>query len=304
MTRIEKKWQVKLICLVVAVFLWFVIIGEQNPTSEGSYTVPVAVENLDSRYIASHVPRSVYVRLAGPRNTIINIDPSSIKAYVDLSAVKEGTVEAPIHVEIPGGTELKKQSQNRATVLIDVYAVKEFSVTPHIRGQVNGNAYVGNISVLPQKVTVSGARRLLRQVDNAMVEVGISDKTDGFTAMTPVRLLRADGTVVEGLTVTPWQTSVAVNLEPNAATKEVPVVVHTRGTFHKGLTEKNVIANPKTVTLRGDVAQLQSLDHWDLPAVSVTGITKNKTWKLEMPFVNGVTVTPDTIDVMLLTTKE
>ena len=72
MNKIDKKWQLKIICLLLAIVLWFVIINEQNPLSEGSYTVPITVENLDSQYITSNVPKTVYVRLSGPRNTIIN----------------------------------------------------------------------------------------------------------------------------------------------------------------------------------------------------------------------------------------
>ena len=108
MNKIDKNWQLKIICFLLAIVLWFVIINEQNPLSEGSYTVPITVENLNSQYITSNVPKTVYVRLSGPRNTIINVGPSDIKAYIDLSNVQEGEVEVPVHVEIPGGTELKK----------------------------------------------------------------------------------------------------------------------------------------------------------------------------------------------------
>lgn len=110
MNKIDKNWQLKIICFLLAIVLWFVIINEQNPLSEGSYTVPITVENLNSQYITSNVPKTVYVRLSGPRNTIINVGPSDIKAYIDLSDVQEGTVDVPIHVEIPSGTELKNKA--------------------------------------------------------------------------------------------------------------------------------------------------------------------------------------------------
>lgn len=44
MIKLNQKWQLRIICLILAIVLWFVIINEQNPTSEGSYTVPVTVE--------------------------------------------------------------------------------------------------------------------------------------------------------------------------------------------------------------------------------------------------------------------
>lgn len=44
MNKIDKNWQLKIICFLLAIVLWFVIINEQNPLSEGSYTVPITVE--------------------------------------------------------------------------------------------------------------------------------------------------------------------------------------------------------------------------------------------------------------------
>ena len=116
MNKLGKKWQLKIICLLLAIVLWFLIINEQNPISEGSYTVPVTVENLDAQYITSNVPKTVYVRLSGPRNTIINVGPSDIRAYIDLSNAQEGEMEVPVRLEIPHGTELKKQSMTSANI--------------------------------------------------------------------------------------------------------------------------------------------------------------------------------------------
>ncbi len=40
----QEKWKIQIICIIVAIGLWFAIISEQNPISEGTYTVPVVVE--------------------------------------------------------------------------------------------------------------------------------------------------------------------------------------------------------------------------------------------------------------------
>ncbi|EGS35658.1 MULTISPECIES: YbbR-like domain-containing protein [Megasphaera] len=299
MIRIEKKWQVKLICLFVAIVLWFAIIGEQNPMSEGSYTVPVVVENLNSRYIASDVPRSVYVRLAGPRNTIINVDPSMIKAYVDLGEVKEGVSEVPIHVEIPAGTELKKQGTVRASIRVDLYAVKEIAVKPRLRGQLTNTSYVKQITVLPEKVTISGAARLLRQVDKAIVEVTLPEGAESFTAMAPVKLVRANDTRVDGVTITPWQSSVAITIGHDGVSKEVPVVVHMQGNLPAGIQQSDFEVTPKTVTIRGAENTIVPFAQLDLPPIHVTGRGDNKRWQVDIPFANGLTVIPNTVHITL-----
>ena len=39
MNKLDKKWQLKIICLLMAIVLWFFIINEQNPMSEGRLAV-------------------------------------------------------------------------------------------------------------------------------------------------------------------------------------------------------------------------------------------------------------------------
>lgn len=196
----QEKWKIQIICIIVAIGLWFAIISEQNPISDGRYTVPVVMENLDSQYVVSQMPKNVYISLSGPRNTIININPDDIKAYVDMSAVQEGTVNVPVHVEVPAGTELKYQSVTDVNITVDVYAVKEFRLTPHLIGKLADGAAVTAIKLLPERIVVSGAKRLINEVDKAVVEIPVAGKSLDFTAMAPIHLIHADGTPVEGWT--------------------------------------------------------------------------------------------------------
>ncbi|WP_301859531.1 YbbR-like domain-containing protein [uncultured Megasphaera sp.] len=295
MNKLDKKWQLKLICLILAIVLWFFIINEQNPQSEGSYTVPVVVENLDSQFITSNVPKTVYVRLSGPRNTIINVDPSTIKAYIDLSDAQEGEMDVPVHVEIPTGTELKKQSIATAKIMVDVYTVQEFVLTPNLTGRMEDDTFVSSLKMVPEKVVVSGARRLIQQVEQAVVEIPVGDKTEDFSLMTPIRLLAADGSRVEGLEMTPWQSNVRVAIGRNGAVKEVPVHAQTNG--DPAVSVSAVTVSPATVTAKGDANILKNLSRIDLPALDVTGLDQDKDWKMIIPPVNGIVFEPNAVDV-------
>ncbi|MGN0947273.1 YbbR-like domain-containing protein [uncultured Megasphaera sp.] len=300
MNKIDKKWQLKIICLLLAIVLWFVIINEQNPLSEGSYTVPITVENLDSQYITSNVPKTVYVRLSGPRNTIINVGPSDIKAYIDLSNVQEGDVEVPVHVEIPSGTELKKQSMTSTKITVDVYTVKEFKLTPHIVGKLDDKDFISDLKIVPEKVVVSGARRLIQQVDKAVVDIPVSQRSSDFAIMAPIHLFQADGTVIEGLEMTPWQSNVKVAIGHDAAAKTVPLNLKVTGST----SWKSVSVQPTSVQIRGSADTLKNIDSLDLPEIDVENMTEEKTWKAIIPPIEGVVIDPDDVDVTLSIKKD
>lgn len=297
MNKLDKKWQLKIICLLMAIVLWFFIINEQNPMSEGSYTVPIVVENLDSQYITSNVPKTVYVRLSGPRNTIINVGPSDIKAYIDLSDAQEGEMSAPVRIEIPAGTELKKQSMTSADIMVDVYTVRELALTPHLVGQTKNDIFVSSLKVVPEKVVISGARRLVKQVEQAVVEIPIEDRIDDFSIMAPIRLVAADGSRIEGLEMTPWQSNIRISIGHNAVTKDIPVYVTTEGDVSPSVSLKEIKINPDTVAVKGDANILKNLSRIDLPPIDISGLKQDKKWKIIVSPVNGVIFDPDTIEV-------
>ena len=295
MNKIDKNWQLKIICFLLAIVLWFVIINEQNPLSEGSYTVPITVENLNSQYITSNVPKTVYVRLSGPRNTIINVGPSDIKAYIDLSDVQEGTVDVPIHVEIPSGTELKKQSMTSTKITVDVYTVKEFKLTPHIVGNLDEKDFISELKIVPEKVVVSGARRLIQEVSQAVIEVPVNQRNSDFALMAPFHLYSEDGSPVEGLEMTPWQSNVKVSIGHDAMSKSVPLNVNITGQT----ANKTVTIQPTSIQIRGSADTLRSISSIDLPDINVENMKEEKSWKVIIPPVDGINMYPDEIEAVL-----
>lgn len=295
MNKIDKNWQLKIICFLLAIVLWFVIINEQNPLSEGSYTVPITVENLNSQYITSNVPKTVYVRLSGPRNTIINVGPSDIKAYIDLSDVQEGTVDVPIHVEIPSGTELKKQSMTSTKITVDVYTVKEFKLTPHIVGNLDEKDFISELKIVPEKVVVSGARRLIQQVNQAVIEVPVNQRNGDFALMAPIHLYDAEGSPVEGLEMTPWQSNVKVTIGHDAMSKSVPLNVNITGQT----ATKTLTIQPTSIQIRGSADTLRNISSIDLPDINVENMKEEKSWKAIIPPVDGINMYPDEVEADL-----
>ena len=295
MNKIDKNWQLKIICFLLAIVLWFVIINEQNPLSEGSYTVPITVENLNSQYITSNVPKTVYVRLSGPRNTIINVGPSDIKANIDLSDVQEGTVDVPIHVEIPSGTELKKQSMTSTKITVDVYTVKEFKLTPHIVGNLDEKDFISELKIVPEKVVVSGARRLIQQVNQAVIEVPVNQRNGDFALMAPIHLYDAEGSPVEGLEMTPWQSNVKVTIGHDAMSKSVPLNVNITGQT----ATKTLTIQPTSIQIRGSADTLRNISSIDLPDINVENMKEEKSWKVIIPPVDGINMYPDEVEADL-----
>ena len=146
-------------------------------------------------------------------------------------------------------------------------------------------------------MVVSGARRLIQKVDKAVVEIPVGDKNEDFSLMAQIHLLAADGSKVDGLEMTPWQSNLRVSIGHNAASKKVPVHVTSYGTVSDGVTLKALKADPDEVEVRGDANVLQGVSRIELTPVNVQGLAEDKEWKILVSPINGVIVNPDVVDV-------
>lgn len=92
------QWQVKVICLVLAISVYFLV--SFSSYSDREVLIPLDVI-LPNEYIAeSLVPQTIDLVIEGNENIIYLIDPSLVRAKVDFSNVsKEGIVSAPVLLE-------------------------------------------------------------------------------------------------------------------------------------------------------------------------------------------------------------
>lgn len=204
-------------------------------------------------------------------------------------------MEVPVHVEIPGGTELKKQSMTSTKITVDVYTVKEFKLTPHVVGKLDDKDFISDLKIVPEKVVVSGARRLIQQVNQAVVDIPVNQRNGDFAIMAPIHLYQADGTPVEGLEMTPWQSNVKVTIAHNAITKTVPLNLNVQGET----AWKTVSVQPTAVVVKGEADTLKNIDTIDLPDIDIENMTEEKTWKVLIPPIDGVVMDPDEVDATL-----
>lgn len=173
-------------------------------------------------------------------------------------------------------------------------------MTPHVVGKLDDKDFISDLKIVPEKVVVSGARRLIQQVNQAVVDIPVNQRNGDFAIMAPIHLYQADGTPVEGLEMTPWQSNVKVTIAHNAITKTVPLNLNVQGET----AWKNVSVQPTAVVVKGEADTLKNIDTIDLPDIDIENMTEEKTWKVLIPPIDGVVMDPDEVDATLSIKKE
>ena len=173
-------------------------------------------------------------------------------------------------------------------------------MTPHVVGKLDDKDFISDLKIVPEKVVVSGARRLIQHVSQAVVDIPVNQRNGDFAIMAPIHLYQADGTPVEGLEMTPWQSNVKVTIAHNAITKTVPLNLNVQGET----AWKTVSVQPTAVVVKGEADTLKNIDTIDLPDIDIENMTEEKTWKVLIPPIDGVVMDPDEVDATLSIKKE
>ena len=294
---LKHNWGMKLFCLFCAIGMWVFVMKDQNPVIEMTYTVPVQVQNLDQNYLVEGVPSEVRVHLRGPRNAIFDINPSVLKAYVNMKTARVGQENVAINFTAPTGTFIDSITPENVTVTVDEYMVKELQVQAQPLGTVPNDIAIKDSKVMPTTVTISGPAHLVSRASYAVIRINLDKHRESFTEVGDILPVDSAGNVVEGLTITPKGAQIQYELERIRMEKKVPVQANVVGNVPSGYTVKRVVVEPKELTIVGKESILNGIDGVKTIDIPVNGATGSFTGNYSFVLPEGVTTSTDRVVV-------
>ena len=294
---LKHNWGMKLFCLFCAIGMWVYVMKDQNPIIEMTYTVPVQVQNLDPNYLVEGVPTEVRVHLRGPRNAIFDINPSVLKAYVNLKNAHVGQENIAINFTAPTGTFIDSMTPENVTVTVDEYMVKELQVQAQPLGTVPNDIAIKESKIMPTTVTIAGPAQLVSKASYAVIRINLDKHRESFTEVGEILPVDTSGNVVEGLTVTPKGAQIQYDLERIRMEKKVPVQPSVVGNVPVGYTVKRVVVEPKELTIVGKESILNGIDGVKTIDIPVNGATGSFTGNYSFVLPEGVTTSTDRVVV-------
>ncbi len=294
---LKHNWGMKLFCLFCAIGMWVFVMKDQNPVIEMTYTVPVQVQNLDQNYLVEGVPSEVRVHLRGPRNAIFDINPSVLKAYVNMKNARVGQENVAINFTAPTGTFIDSITPENVTVTVDEYMVKELQVQAQPLGTVPNDIAIKDSKVMPTTVTISGPAHLVSRASYAVIRINLDKHRESFTEVSDILPVDSAGNVVEGLTITPKGAQIQYELERIRMEKKVPVQANVVGNVPSGYTVKRVVIEPKELTIVGKESLLNGIDGVKTIDIPIHGATSSFTGGYSLVLPDGVTTTTDRVVV-------
>lgn len=280
----------KLLSIMIAIGLWFMVINTENPVETRSYTASIQLQNEEALTERGYVvvnddelsSTRVTVRLRGQRLALDALSQSStrVQAVVDLSDViysySGEPVSVPVDIVIPSvvnsSFEILSKSVQTVSVDIQPYINKDFDVKAVVNTTDETAKELANAVASPGSVTVYGARSIVESVAEVRAYVSPETVEDGMVMTAVPVAYNADGIVVGDVTFGTEELSVMITLDE---VKSVRVNLSLTGEVADGYEITDYYTNPETMEVAGDAAALSRLTAINLPDIDVTGLEAN-----------------------------
>ena len=294
----------KIVALGVAVVLWVVVMSDQNPAIEGSFTVPVAVVNSPEGYKVTKSEDTVKIKVRGARSLFVSATADDFRAYVDLGGAEAGKQSYKVQTALPQGFELVEVQPETVEFNLDKIIQKQVRADVIVTGNSAPGTTVAKVTQASSIVTIEGPQSAVESVTRVVGYVGLSGNSTDFDLQVPLTALNADGREVHDVKVVPSVTEVTVQLARGLTKKIVTIHPVLDGSLPDDLTLSEVRTDPIKLEIAGESKVLAPLSSVDTEKIDLSKVTESEKLTVRLDLPNGVTVTNPEISVNIVVKKK
>lgn len=282
--KLLNNWSLKIISLVLAFILWFVVVQIDDPQDDqdmGNISVKLVNTELLAQenkvYEILDGTDTVRVTAYAPKSVFSQLRSSDIIAEADISRLTDiNTVPITLSSTNRNVASLSG-SHDSVKLTVEEKASKYVTLMSSTVGTVAEGYVVSGLTPDQNRIEVSGPKSAVEQVKYAGAEIDVTEATSNLTANVDIRLYDGDGNPVERSNLMKNVNYVRMSVEV-LATKEVPVVLETAGTPADGYMATGVVeCNPMVVQIAGSAYNLTRINEIAIPAeeLDITGEKEN-----------------------------
>lgn len=264
----------KLISVMIAVVLWFLVVIADNPKETRTFAnIPVTLTNVEllekenKVYEVLDNSDSVRVTVEVPRSDLDKLRASDIVAEADMSKLTAVNTIAISFYVMNDDVNVSNITGNRDAVHLNVEdKVKSWkAVRYHLQGEVAENYMVGGVTLEQTSIEVSGPKSAIDMIDSVAVDFDVTGATTDQKANVETKLYDAEGNVLDLPNVTKSADHVMMNVQV-LAVKEIPVELNPTGVPGEGyLATGEVSCDPPVVRIAGAPSVLAGISKVSIP---------------------------------------
>ncbi len=285
----------KLIALIAAFFMWVFVMADQDPSIEGSYTVPLTMSNTPYELIAICDEKTIQIEARAPRSNFVKYDANAFRAYANLEGLEEGEHQISPQVIMPQGFELLETNPFIVKVKLDPLIEQQTPIILVTTGAVAQDVTISDIRKSMDMVTLVGPKSFVEQVSKVYGTLNLSGNNSSFEMQIPMNAVDEKNNVVQRVRVVPSVITVSVDVDSGLKKRIVPIIPEI--SIADGWELNRITVEPTQMEIIGSESVVNSITALrTAPFIVQTGQKFFRiTMKLQVP--DGVTVKSDEVIV-------
>ena len=278
---LTKNIGLKLLSLLIAIVSWIVIINIQDPLETRKFSqIPVQIINEEMVEERDKIPVTIEgdkvdVVVQGRRSILDSLSEKDFKAIADFSKIS--FIEAvPIEISLPNYSEeeveIIRGNDQMMKLVLDNYVKKSFTFVIRTEGEAAPGFFIGDASVSPNVIQISGAEMVINKIKEVVVDVALNGDYSDFTAEATPFVYDMNGDLMDTSNLALSVEKVRLTV-PILHTKTIYLKVYSVGTLPEGYEMTNMMVAPESITIAGTKEDLAKISQNYKLEIDVTGLT-------------------------------
>jgi YbbR domain-containing protein len=157
----------KLLSLVMATGLWFLIAPDEQP-AEVAVHAPIVFQNVPPQLeISSETIPEAQIRVRGPESVIRQLQANEIHAEIELADAKPGerTFDlTSLQVRHPRGVSIVQVVPSQLHLAFDSRLTRDVEIHPRVTGNFADGDQIVKVDADPPRITVAGPRQHVEKI--------------------------------------------------------------------------------------------------------------------------------------------
>lgn len=277
--------------LIAAFIFWLIIMINQNPDADRTFTdVPVTI-NLENTFAAENgmeiigdiSSQKFTVTIKGPRYVVSALQSDDIYVYASAAAIN---APGEYQLEVSGGRntvvsdyEFISISPSTVNVTLDYVDTKEFTIKARAEGASAAEGLIAETAVVSgtesDTITIKGPRTVINTIDSVVAYAEVNETlSESTTFDAEIQLFDENGEQIDASVLTLSESAVKVTV-PISKSKSVPVVADFSN-LPSGFSKSSISykVNHGTVTVIGTPDAIDKITQVTLSAIDITTVSK------------------------------
>ncbi len=284
----------KILSVILAVFIWIVIVNVDDPRRTRTITgIEVVLLNESSLTekgytYAVQSGSTVSITIKAPSSVAESLEASDFYAYADLSETSLVSDSAKIKVrcekaDVANQVDIVSKKSEYIKLLIDNKASKDFSIELEYNGSPAEGYVVGEGYVSPATVNITGAEKTVNSISRVVAYYDISDMSHNITEDVSLKLYDSNGKEVKTdlLELSRKKAQINITMLP---VKWIDVNYGITGNPADGyvVTDKN--ASMVRICVAAEKEKLDAFSSIDIPEdeFNIEGISEDTTYRTDI----------------------